>query len=74
MREITPPEDEDSSEAVDAERACCATQRPSGCEVEATYSIRRVAGEIKKSTDAAAGLKRADGARRPWPADALPDP
>jgi hypothetical protein len=26
------------------------TQRPSGCEVQATYSIRRVASEMKKKT------------------------
>jgi hypothetical protein len=31
-------------------RACWATQRPSGFELEATYSIRRVASEMKKRT------------------------
>jgi len=31
-------------------RACWATQPPSGLEVQATYSIRRVAGEMKKRT------------------------
>jgi len=31
-------------------RACCATQRPSGFDVQATYSIRRVASEMKNRT------------------------
>jgi hypothetical protein len=31
-------------------RACWATQRPSGFEVQATYSIRRVASEMKNRT------------------------
>ena len=31
-------------------RACCATQRPSGLLVQATYSIRRRSSEMKKST------------------------
>jgi hypothetical protein len=31
-------------------RACWVTQRPSGFEVEAMHSIRRVASEMKKST------------------------
>jgi hypothetical protein len=31
-------------------RACWATQRPSGFELQATYSIRRVASEMKKRT------------------------
>jgi len=31
-------------------RACCAVQAPSGLEVQATYSIRRVAREMKKRT------------------------
>jgi len=31
-------------------RACWATQPPSGVDVQATYSIRRVASEMKKRT------------------------
>jgi hypothetical protein len=31
-------------------RACCAVQPPSGFEVEATYSTRRVASEMTNST------------------------
>jgi hypothetical protein len=31
-------------------RACWVTQRPSGFELQATYSIRRVASEMKKRT------------------------
>jgi hypothetical protein len=31
-------------------RACCVTQRPSGFELEAMYSIRRVAIEMKNKT------------------------
>jgi len=31
-------------------RACWVTQRPSGFELQAMYSIRRVASEMKKRT------------------------
>jgi len=31
-------------------RACCAVQPPSGFDVQATYSIRRVASEMKNNT------------------------
>ncbi len=64
--EMAAAEDEDPVEAVGANRAhptrcsspsciarlraCWVTQRPSGFELQATYSIRLVASEMKKST------------------------